>query len=148
MSQFKFRLESLVKLRQEDRQQRRVELAEAYKADGILAKQCGLVALEITDMRKQCVAAASPGYVNVDRLVEIQRFEQFLRTKAQRLDERKSRLVEENEKRRMALVEADRQVRVLEKLRERQLETHRTDELRREVAMLDEVAISHRRGPE
>lgn len=148
MSQFKFRLESLVKLRQEDRQQRRVELAEAYKADGILARQADLVALEITDMRKRCLAAASPGHVNVDRLVEIQRFEQFLRAKASGLSERKTRLVEEIEKRRLALVEADRQVRVLEKLRERQLETHRTYELKREVAMLDEVAISHRRGPE
>ena len=148
MSQFKFRLESLVKLRQEDRQQRRVELAEAYKADGILARQADLVALEITDMRKRCLAAASPGHVNVDRLVEIQRFEQFLRAKASGLSERKTRLVEEIEKRRLALVEADRQVRVLEKLRERQLETHRTYELKREVAMLDEVAISHPRGPE
>ncbi len=148
MSQFKFRLESLVKIRQEDRQQRRFELAEAYQADGILAKQADLVTLEITDMRKRCLAAASPGHVDVDRLVAIQRFEQFLRAKAEGLTQRKSRLSEEIEKRRLALVEADRQLRVLEKLRERQLEAHRKGELRREFKTLDEVAISHRRGPE
>ncbi len=39
-----------MKLRQEDRQQRRFELAEAYQADGILAKQADLVTLEITDI--------------------------------------------------------------------------------------------------
>ncbi len=137
-----------MKLRQEDRQQRRFELAEAYKADGILARQADLVSLEIADMRKRCLVAASPGQVDVDRLVAIQRFEQFLRAKAVGLTERKSRLSEEIEKRRLALVEADRQVRVLEKLRERQLEAHRTKELRREVKRLDEVAISQWRGAE
>ncbi|MDP6058158.1 MAG: flagellar FliJ family protein, partial [Pirellulaceae bacterium] len=95
-----------------------------------------------------CLAAASPGRVDVDRLVAIQRFEQVLRAKARALTQRKSRLIEEIEKRRLALVEADRQVCVLEKLRDRQLETHRTDELRREVKTLDEVALSHRRGSE
>jgi flagellar export protein FliJ len=148
MSQFKFRLESLMKLRQEDRQQRRFELAEAYKADGILASQADLVTLEITDMRKRCLAAASPGHIDVDRLVAIQRFEQFLIAKSEGLRQRKSRLVEETERRRLALVEADRQVRVLEKLRKRQLAAHRIEELRREVKTLDEIAISHRRGPE
>ncbi len=146
MSQFKFRLESLVKLRQEERHQRRAELAEAYKADEILGREADIVTLEITDMRKRCVAAASPGDIDVDRLVAIQRFERVLQTRAMGLTERKLRLNEEIEKRRLALVEADRQVRVLEKLRERQSETHRTDELRREVKTLDEVAINRWRG--
>ncbi len=146
MSQFKFRLEALVRLREEERHQRRAALAEAYKADGILTKEADIVAVEITDMRKRCLAATSPGRVNVDRLIAIQRFERVLGAKAQGLTQRQSRLAEEIEKRRLALVEADRQVRVLEKLRERKLETHRTDELRREVKRLDEVAISHRRS--
>jgi flagellar export protein FliJ len=47
----------------------------------------------------------------------------------------------EVERRRLALVEADRQIRVLEKLREKQEEAYRTDELRREQQMLDEQAI-------
>jgi flagellar export protein FliJ len=40
----------------------------------------------------------------------------------------------------VALIEADREVRVLEKLRERQLEQHRESESRREVRQIDEVA--------
>ena len=46
----------------------------------------------------------------------------------------------EIERRRQALVEADREVRVLEKLRQRQAEQHRRDEDLREVKRLDEVA--------
>ena len=137
-----------MKLRKEDRQQRRAELAEAHRADGILARRADLVTLEIKEMRKRCLAAASPGRVDVDRLIAIQRFEQVLQAKAEGLTQRKSRLIEEIEKRRLAVVEADRLVRVLENLRDRQLETHQTDELRREVKMLDEVALSRRRGPE
>ena len=45
----------------------------------------------------------------------------------------------EIERRRQALVEADREVRVLEKLRERQLEQHRREEELRETKRLDEV---------
>lgn len=133
-----------MKLRKADRQQRRAELAEAYRADELLAKQVDLVILEINEIRKRSLAAASPGRVDVDRLIATQRYEQVLRAKSQGFARQQSRITAEIEKRRLALVEADRQVRVLEKLRDRQLETHRTDELRREVKTLDEVA--NRRG--
>jgi flagellar export protein FliJ len=46
----------------------------------------------------------------------------------------------EIERRREVLVEADRDVRVLEKLREKQTERHRYEENRREIRQLDEVA--------
>ena len=46
----------------------------------------------------------------------------------------------EIERRRQALVEADREVRVLEKLRQRQAEQHRREEELREAKRLDEVA--------
>jgi len=146
MSQFKFRLDSLMKLRQSVRQQRREELAEAYRADEILAKQTDLVTLEIREMRKRTLAAASPGFVDVDRLMATQRYEQVLRAKALAFVQQKERLNAEIEKRRLALVEADRQVRILEKLRDRRLDDHRTEELRREVKTVDEVVSHRQRG--
>jgi len=148
MSQFKFRLESVMRLRQADRQQRRAELAEAYRADELLARQADLIAEEINEVRRNCLAAAAPGRIDVDRLIANQRYEQVLRGKSRTLAERAARVGAEIEKRRQALVEADRQVRVLEKLRDRQLETHRANELRHEVKTLDEVAHNRRPGPE
>jgi flagellar export protein FliJ len=44
------------------------------------------------------------------------------------------------EHRRVALAEANREVRVLEKLRDRQHERHRQEENRQEIKELDEVA--------
>ena len=52
-----------------------------------------------------------------------------------------AQLNEEIERRRAALVEADREVRVLEKLRERKWSEHQTAELRHELRQLDEVAV-------
>jgi flagellar FliJ protein len=47
----------------------------------------------------------------------------------------------EIEKRREALVDADRDVRSLEQLREAQLERHREEQERRQMKVLDEVAL-------
>jgi flagellar FliJ protein len=147
MSQFEFRLESLLKLRQADRQQRRAELAETQRAHELLVGQMDRISLEAGEMRKRSLAAASPGRVEVDRLISAQRYQQVLRGNLKELSQQKSQLVSEIEKRRIALVEADRQVRVLEKLRDRHLEAHQTDELRREVKTLDEVALNRHRRP-
>ena len=135
-----------MKLREADRQQRRAELAEVYRADEILARQMDAIRLEINEMRIRSLAASSPGRVDVDRLIAAQRYEQVLRAKSVGCSQQQSRLAAEIEKRRLALVEADRRVRILEKLRERHAETHRTGELQREVKTLDEVALNNRRG--
>jgi flagellar export protein FliJ len=49
-------------------------------------------------------------------------------------------LAAEVERRRVAVVEADRQVKVLEKLHERKLDEFRQDQQRAEFKVLDEVA--------
>ena len=49
-------------------------------------------------------------------------------------------MAEEIERRRQTLVQANRDVRVLEKLREKQAGRHRQEEDRRETKVLDEVA--------
>ena len=135
-----------MKLRLADRQQRRAELAEAYRADEILARQLDLLTLEIDQTRKRSLAAAAPGHVDVDRLIAAQRYEHVLRARSEGLTRQGTRLSEEIEKRRAALVEADRQVRILEKLRDRQMEADRVDGIRREAKELDEVAHNRREG--
>ncbi len=145
MSQFEFRLQSLLKLRLAERQQRRAELAEAHRAQALLTARREAIRQEIGDMRKRSLAAAAPGRIRMERLVAAQRYHLVLREKLEALSQQQSRLDAEIERRRVTLVEADRQVRVLEKLRDRHLEAHRTGELRREVKTLDEVALNQRR---
>jgi flagellar FliJ protein len=140
MTRFHFRLQTLLKLREADRQQRRVELAQAYQAEKLLQRQFSNLTQQERTLQKQSRFYLAPGRVPVERLRDAHRHVLLLKAQAQQLLEKQGQLEEEIERRRRALIEADRQVRVLEKLRERQLEQHRATEDAREVKALDEVA--------
>lgn len=140
MSVFRFRLSTVLRLRQSERDQRRGELAEAYRVADLLARQAEQLAREIDGLRRRQRCAVGPGTINVDLLVDTQRYEVALRFRQGQLQRQQASVAEEIERRRLALVEADRQVRTLELLRDRQEEQFRKTEGRREMQRLDEVA--------
>lgn len=140
MGRFEFRFETLLKLRYADRRQRRMELAQALQAEQILEQQISALAEEEQEIRSRCCTAAGPGRVDVDELLDIHRYTAILKARAELLRDQQTRLKAEIDRRRQILVEADRQARLLEKLRERQLEQYRAEETRRETKELDEVA--------
>ncbi len=140
MAKFKFRLATLLRLRESERDERRGELAEAYQADGIMEEKQKEVEAGLAELAQKCREAAAPGPVNVDKLVETQRFEILLRAQRLYVLEQRELLAAEIERRRERLVEANREVHVLEKLKERLLERHREEEMHREIKSLDEVA--------
>jgi len=119
MTRFRFRLASVLKLREAARDERRAELA---------------------GLRGEWRAAAGPGVVDVDRLLDGQRYELLLRAYRRQIDAQRSMLAPEIERRRQAVVQANREVRVLEKLRDRQAQRHRAEEERQLTKQLDEIA--------
>jgi len=140
MAKFQFRLQTLLRLREADRQRRRGELAQAYRAEEILRQQRDFLAAEETEMRKRIQVASRPGPVQVDQLLDTHRYAIVLQARAKALEEQQARLLREIERRRQVLVEADREVRVLEKLRDRLLAQYRAEEAKQELKQLDEVA--------
>ena len=140
MAGFTFRLAPLLRLRESRRDECRAALAEAYRVDEVLAKQFEGLSRELDALRTFCRMKVSPGAIDIDRLVEAQRYELVARAQQQQLAEQRKTVAAEIERRRQALVEADREVRVLEKLRERQVEQYRREVERREAKRLDEVA--------
>jgi flagellar FliJ protein len=140
MAEFKFRLATLLRLREVTRDERRAELAEAYRVDDVLREHLGRVGEELSGLQAQSRQAAGPGTVDVDRLVEAQRYEVTLRAQQHRLNGQREATAREIQRRRQALVAADRDVRLLEKLRQKQARRHRQEEHRREIKELDEVA--------
>jgi len=140
MAKFQFRLATLLKLREATRDERRAELAQAYQADAFLEQQQDRLQRELAGLVLQSRKVAGPGTLDVDQLLQTQRYELFLRARQSQLADQRGTVAEEIERRRQILVEADREVRVLEKLRQRQLERHREEEGRREMKILDEVA--------
>jgi len=140
MAKFKFRLATLLRLREAARGERRVELAEAYRVDDVLQQRLDRLGAELSWLRDQCRRAAGPGTVDVDQLVEAQRYELAIKAQQAHLGEQRQQVTAEIERRRQTLVGANRDVRVLEKLSQRQARRHRRMEDRQEIKQLDEVA--------
>ena len=140
MTKFKFRLATLLRLREATRDARRTELADAYRADDVLNEHLDRVGRELDWLRTQCRKAAGPGTVDVERLVEAGRYELSLRAQRGQLEGQREAVGAEIDRRRQALLAADRDVRLLEKLRDKQAKRHRQEENRQETKQLDEVA--------
>jgi flagellar export protein FliJ len=139
MARFRFRLASVLKLREATRDERRGQLAEAYLAESKLRDRRELVEQELADLKALSERAAS-GAVDVERLLAASRFEAILRAEIQVIRQHESNLAVEVERRRQTLVTADRDVRVLEKLEETQRDRHRQTEAGALMKQLDEFA--------
>ena len=138
---FTFRLQTLLRLRVADRDERRADLAKARRAEETLTRQAG----QLQDERRQTAELsrrlASPGQGDIDRLLASHRYELVLKSQAHQLAAQIKQVQAEVERRRLVLVEADRQVRVLEKLREKQRADYELQQARRAQQQLDEQAI-------
>lgn len=146
MNKYRFRLETVKKLRVAHRDQQLAALADGYRAEQILAERQEALAGEAVELRDlQRSALASP-YTNVNQLVDAQRYESMLQAQEKHLAEQSARLAVEVERRRLIAVEADRGVRVLEKLDERRRADHRRQQERLENKQLDEVAATRPKG--
>lgn len=140
MSKYKFRLETLRRLRIAHRDQQRSALADAYRAEEVLAERRAAIADEQTSLRTMQRVALADARLDVNQLLEVQRYEMVLKAEEAQLVDQTNRLAIEVERRRQAVVEADRGVRVLDKLDERHRDQHRREAQRQETKDLDEVA--------
>jgi flagellar export protein FliJ len=140
MLPFRFRLATLLRLREADRDERRTQLADAQRAEDIVRARVGEIDGELGRLRGEAAQLSKPGVVNVDELMEIERYELLLAAERQAALQQQKLVTEEVERRRSALVTADREVRVLERLRETGHERHRQEADRQERKQLDETA--------
>ena len=141
MTTFHFRLASLLRLRQSICDQCRVELADAQRADAELQSQLARLDMEQRQLQGECRTAAGPGPVDLRRLLEARRYAATLRAREAGLHQERQTLGTEIDRRRQALLESDRDVRTLEKLRESQSQAHRQAEDRLEGKRLDEADL-------
>ncbi len=140
MSKFRFRLATLQKLRETHRDEMRSKLAEAYQAERLLGEQIVAIHAEEAELEQAHRGALESGATNVNQLLDLQRYSAVLKGQLATMEGQTKMLSTEIEKRRLALVEADQEVRVLEKLHERQLASHRSQKMMAEAKMMDEIA--------
>lgn len=137
MPAFQFRLRTLQRLREAARDERREQLADALRVDDALRAQFE----ELAEYRRTArrLQTLGTGPVDVDRLLEAQRYEAVVVAEMRHVEDQRRRVQEEIERRRAALVEADRDVRVLDKLREVRFAEHLAAEFAEETKLLDEA---------
>lgn len=140
MAKYKFRLATLQRLREARRNEHRAALAEAFRAEQMLAESQAEVAAETEAVRELRRAATAEHYLDVNRVLEAQRYELLLKAQSQDLAKQAILLAAETERRRQTLVESDREVRALELLDERKQQEFNLEQQRHETKVLDEIA--------
>ena len=146
MAKFRFRLQTLRRLREVHRDELRVRLAEAYQAEQIIAQERAALETERTGLADLQRRLVDRGALDVNRVLAAQRYQLVLEAQSRVLAEQATKLEQEIERRREAVVDADRQVRVLDKLRERREREHRYAAERAESKRLDEVGANRWKG--
>ncbi|MBW8885733.1 MAG: hypothetical protein JF612_13365, partial [Planctomycetia bacterium] len=116
MAKYRFRLETLQKVREARRDQQRASLAEAYRAEQILDENLSQLVHEQAALRELQRSATGAKYRDINRVLEVQRYDLLLKAQQQELGKQAVLLAAESERRRQVLVDADREVRVLELL--------------------------------
>ena len=140
MAKFNYRLKTLHKLREIHRDEMQAKLTEATQAQVLLQQEIENVRQEANNLEASHRNLLSHSQADINQLLEFQRYLSVLRAQEATMLGQAEILEAESQRRRQTLVEASRDVRVLEKLRERQLAEHKKDELRAETKELDEIA--------
>jgi len=139
MAGFKFRLKAVATLREQARDRVAEALAEVQEAQRIVNEQIKQLDLEIDDARRQR-HSASLGLVKVERLLLVQRHQLMLESQREQAVQQLQLLNEEQERRRALLIEAEKEVKAMEKLEATQRLRWEEDQLVAEQKQIDEWA--------
>lgn len=146
MARFHFRLQTLRRLREIHRDEQRFRLATAYEAERILAEQQAALDAEQAALAASQRHAMQQTPLDVNRLLESQRYQLSLQAQDRVLAGQAEQLAVEVERRRAAMIEAEREVRVLDKLELRQRAQFAQAQQRAETKQLDEMASVRWKG--
>jgi flagellar FliJ protein len=139
MAAFRFRLKAVATLREQARDRVAEAVAEVQEAQRIVQEQIAQLQREIDDALRQR-HTASIGIVRIDRLLMVQRHQLMLEAQREQAVQQLKLLEEEYERRRALLVEAEKEVKAMEKLKETQKARWEQDQLAAEQKQIDEWA--------
>src|ERR1700691_4002226 len=98
MKKFQFRLDSLVRLREAVRDERRAQLAEVLRIQAGLEAEMQQLRLKLDEARQ--MHTAPRGAVDIDRLLVAERYEMVLLLEKHKLEQQQTSMNAEVEKRR------------------------------------------------
>jgi len=146
-AKFRFRLETVLKLRKQEQETHRRAVAEAIHAVGLAEERVSRLSQELRSTFEQRREAQQAACIDVSTLRGHQIYQGWLQRRilesGVEWDERQRMLAEQ----RSRLADASKRLKVIEKLRERQWTKHQAKQRREEQAGQDEIAAqSHIRA--
>ena len=144
---FTFRLDPLITIRDNVLKDCQSELAKAYNARRILEEALQTVEKQLAEGTSAARSAMQKGQkVNVEYLLGIRRQEMFLRAQQDDVKQKMQMVDKEIERRRTAVVAAHKELKIVEKLKEKRYERYLEKENTKETKTLDEIAGNRRRN--
>lgn len=140
MKRYRFPFDTVQHVKVLARDEQRQRLADAFRAEEIIERQQQRLQDELVELQNQQRTAINRRNVDVNDLLAGQRYELVLKAQQQIVERQSAKLAEEVERRRQSLVEAERDVQVMEKLDSRLRAAHRVTEQAAETKQLDEIA--------
>jgi flagellar FliJ protein len=138
---FTFRLDPLITIRDNALKERQAELAKAYEARQILERDLQEIDQQIAEGITNVRSVMQEGQaVNVEHLLGYRRQEMFLRAAQNELNQKMQMIDEAIEHFRLLVVEANKELKVVEKLKEKRYEKYLEEENRAEMKIMDEIA--------
>jgi flagellar export protein FliJ len=134
------KVHALLKLTSAERDRQRARLAQARDQERQLQDDIADIAAELSRTRDQSRRHAECGTVQLDQLRELDSYARQLRQRQEQSLSEQTRLQDHIEQCRVALADAEREVRVLERLCEKQALADHVAQCRAETRRLDEFA--------
>jgi flagellar FliJ protein len=137
---FQFRLAPLITIRDNVLKEKQGELAKAYEARRIVEEKLYKIEQELNENQELGRRIVQSGNIRVDYLLGLRRQEMFLKAEQADMIQKRQMIDEEIERRRTEVIEADKNLKIIEKLKEKRYEKYQTEENRKETIMMDEIA--------
>ena len=138
---FQFRLNPLITIRDNKLKERQRELAQAFDARRILEEELQKIDHQLEQGIVAVRALMQPGQtVNVQGLIGFRREEMFLRAGREDLMEKIKMVDAEIEIRRSKVIAANKELKVIEKLKEKRYEHYLEEANKADIKTMDEIA--------
>jgi flagellar export protein FliJ len=134
---FRFRLQSVVRLRERDRDDAAEALRQALRAKQILEQQVTDIETE-RSQQNELRKVTKTGKVNFQKLIDAQRYQIYLDSQVADLQGQISLIEQECQRRRLKLVKCEQAVRSLEKLEDHQRTEWNIQQASTEQSTLDQ----------
>ena len=139
MARFRFRLTTLMRLRQTTRDECRQELALAQQLEQSIYERVVTLDRQLAEVRNLSGTSSQTGSIDIDRLRDTARYQSLLAAERQAAQQELEGCSAQVDRLRQSLVEADRELKSLEKLRSRQEDRHHRSQHQHELRQLDEA---------